>query len=125
MGPGQSHCEFRDDHVYGPARGAGCQELISRFGVALGIGLLIGIERGWRAREAHPGSRTAGVRTFAITGLLGGVIGALAQALGGDTGPGGLVLGLGFAAYAAVFATFCRDEPLPTPSRRPPRSPPC
>ena len=86
------------------------QELISRFGVALGIGLLIGIERGWRAREAHPGSRTAGVRTFAITGLLGGVIGALAQALGGATGPGGLVLGLGFAAYAAVFATFCRDE---------------
>ena len=28
------------------------QELISRFGVALGIGLLIGIERGWRARRS-------------------------------------------------------------------------
>jgi uncharacterized membrane protein (DUF4010 family) len=85
------------------------QELISRFAVALGIGLLIGIERGWRTREADPGSRTAGIRTFAITGLLGGMLGALAQAFGANAA-GGTLLGLGFAAYAAVFAVFCRDE---------------
>jgi uncharacterized membrane protein (DUF4010 family) len=85
-------------------------DLISRFGAALGMGLLIGIERGWRTREADPGARTAGVRTFAITGLLGGVVGALAQALGTADGAGGLLLGLAFAAYAAVFAVFCRDE---------------
>jgi hypothetical protein len=30
-------------------------------------------------REAKPGSRTAGIRTFAISGLLGGVTGAGAQ----------------------------------------------
>jgi uncharacterized membrane protein (DUF4010 family) len=84
-------------------------ELISRFAVALGIGLLIGLERGWRAREADPGSRTAGIRTFAITGLLGGMLGALAQAFGANAA-GGALLGLGFAAYAAVFAVFCRDE---------------
>src|SRR5262245_13368287 len=36
------------------------EELLSRFAVALGIGLLIGLERGWRARAERPGSRTAG-----------------------------------------------------------------
>ena len=50
-------------------------ELLSRFAVALGIGLLIGLERGWRTRDEKPGSRTAGIRTFALTALLGGVVG--------------------------------------------------
>jgi uncharacterized membrane protein (DUF4010 family) len=86
------------------------QDLLVRFGVALGIGLLIGLERGWRAREAEAGGRTAGIRTFAITGLLGGVLGALAQALGSASGAGGLLLGFGFAAYAAAMTVFCRDE---------------
>ena len=92
------------------------QELISRLAVALGIGLLIGLERGWRRRQASPGSRAAGVRTFAISGLLGGVIAALAQPLsshasgGAASVVGGIVLGFGFAAYAAVIALFSRDE---------------
>ena len=85
------------------------QELISRLAVALGIGLLIGLERGWRRRRASPGSRAAGIRTFAISGLLGGVIAALAQPLssrasgGTASAVGGIVLGFGFAAYAAVI----------------------
>ena len=54
------------------------QELISRFGLALGIGLLFGLERGWRMRGEPPGGRTAGIRTFAISGFLGGVVGATA-----------------------------------------------
>jgi uncharacterized membrane protein (DUF4010 family) len=90
------------------------QELISRLAVALGIGLLIGLERGWRRREASPGSRAAGIRTFAISGLLGGVIAALAQssqaAGGAGSAVGGIVLGFGFAAYAAVITVFTRDE---------------
>ena len=85
------------------------QELLSRFAVALGIGLLIGLERGWRAREAKPGSRTAGIRTFAISGLLGGMVGALAQAPA--TPPGlAVVIGIGLAAYAAVMTVFCLHE---------------
>ena len=56
--------------------------LLSHFAVALGIGLLIGIERGWRTREEKPGSRTAGIRTFTIIGLLGGTTGVLAEAAG-------------------------------------------
>lgn len=86
-------------------------DLISRFAVALGIGLLIGLERGWRTREEHAGSRTAGIRTFTISGLLGGVVGALGTAFGGAANAsGGIVLGLGLLAYATAFAMFCVEE---------------
>ena len=86
-------------------------ELLSRFAVALGIGLLIGLERGWRTRDEKPGSRTAGFRTFAISGLLGGVVGALALAAGGAaTAGGGVVIGIGLAAFAAAMTVFCLEE---------------
>src|SRR5881398_2434295 len=42
---------------------------------ALACGLLIGIERGWKLRAQKPGTRVAGVRTFTILGLGGGVAG--------------------------------------------------
>jgi hypothetical protein len=44
---------------------------------ALAIGLLIGMERGWTTRDAKPGSRVAGFRTFGLLGLTGGVAGSL------------------------------------------------
>jgi uncharacterized membrane protein (DUF4010 family) len=51
------------------------------------------------------------VRTFAITGLLGGIAGALALAFGGAAGiGGGLLLGLSFTAYTGAIAMFCREE---------------
>ncbi|NJO35318.1 MAG: MgtC/SapB family protein [Rhodospirillales bacterium] len=83
----------------------------SRMALALGIGLLVGLERGWRTREAAPGSRTAGIRTFAISGLLGGVLGAMA-------GPpeialstaGAIILTVGFVTYTAVIASFSYAE---------------
>lgn len=53
-----------------------------RLGLALGIGLLVGVERGWRERDLQEGSRAAGIRTYALSGLLGGVAGILGQALG-------------------------------------------
>jgi uncharacterized membrane protein (DUF4010 family) len=87
------------------------EELLSRFAIALGIGLLIGLERGWRSRAEAPGSRTAGVRTFAISALLGGIVGALALAAGGAaTAGGGTLIGIGLAAFAAVIAVFCLEE---------------
>ena len=51
-------------------------------GVALAAGLLIGIERGWRQRDVDSGGRVAGVRTFALLGGLGGMIGLLARQYG-------------------------------------------
>ena len=87
------------------------QDLIPGFAVALGIGLLIGLERGWRTRQVEAGSRAAGIRTFAITGLLGGTIGALAIALGGAASAGGgIILGIGFASYAAILGVFALEE---------------
>ncbi|QTP53941.1 MgtC/SapB family protein [Billgrantia sulfidoxydans] len=49
--------------------------------VALLLGALIGIERGWVAREREWGERVAGVRTHALVGLFGGVAALLAEAL--------------------------------------------
>lgn len=86
-------------------------ELLSHLAVSLGIGLLIGIERGWRTRADVPGSRTAGIRTFTIIGLLGGATGLLARTAGLPlTLAGGIILAIGFAAFAATFARMCRDE---------------
>lgn len=50
-------------------------EFLPGLALALAIGMLIGVERGWRTREEEAGSRVAGVRTFALIGLLGGLIG--------------------------------------------------
>ncbi|MBS3800290.1 MAG: MgtC/SapB family protein [Thioalkalivibrio sp.] len=52
---------------------------IYALGVALAIGLLIGLERGWKEREQDEGRRIAGIRTFALIGLLGGIWGLLAE----------------------------------------------
>lgn len=81
------------------------QDLILRFGTATAIGLIVGMERGWRERDAAAGSRTAGVRTFALSGLLGAIVAALGQATSS-----GLVLAAGFATFAAVFSAFSYAE---------------
>jgi uncharacterized membrane protein (DUF4010 family) len=81
-------------------------DFLPRFAVALGIGLLIGLERGWRLREMKPGTRAAGIRTFAISSLLGATAAALAQA----TADAGFFLGAAFVAFAAVITLFCWEE---------------
>jgi len=48
-------------------------------GIALAIGLLIGLERGWRTRDQDEGMRVAGLRTYGMISLLGGLSGILAQ----------------------------------------------
>lgn len=57
-------------------------QLYGAVAMSLGIGLMFGVERGWRQRELPDGARAAGVRTFALIGLLGGVAGALGTAVG-------------------------------------------
>lgn len=79
--------------------------LLVRLGLALAIGLLVGLERGWRERDAPDRSRTAGIRTYGISGLLGGIFAALAQALDAIS-----VLIAGFLGFAAVFAAYKARE---------------
>lgn len=78
-------------------------ELFQRLSVALAVGLVIGLERGWHARGEAEGERAAGLRTHALSGVLGGIWGAVAR-VGGE---GGLVaLGLAFAVFSAVIAVY-------------------
>jgi uncharacterized membrane protein (DUF4010 family) len=72
-------------------------ELLQRAGLAAAIGLLIGIERGWQAREAKDGTRVAGIRTFTLIAVLGGIAGLL---------PGDITLGLCLLGFALPFGYF-------------------
>lgn len=45
--------------------------------LALALGLLVGVQRGWAQRDARAGQRFAGIRTFGLLGLAGGIAGAL------------------------------------------------
>jgi uncharacterized membrane protein (DUF4010 family) len=47
--------------------------------VALLLGAIVGLERGWDAREQKSGERIAGIRTFSLVGLLGGISAVLAS----------------------------------------------
>jgi uncharacterized membrane protein (DUF4010 family) len=80
-------------------------DIIIRLAVALAIGLVVGMERGWREREATAGSRTAGIRTYSLSGLLGGVAASLAQSW---TSP--LVFAAAFIAFTGAFTWFKREE---------------
>lgn len=79
--------------------------LIARLGLALAIGLLVGLERGWQERDAPDRSRTAGIRTYGISGLLGGILAALADAVDSMS-----VIASGFLVFAAVFAWYKARE---------------
>lgn len=73
------------------------QKVFYHLGAALAIGLLIGVERGWKERTAEEGKRIAGVRTYGLIGLLGGTMALLAHHFGE------LALGLGFIGVAAAM----------------------
>ncbi|MBE0437937.1 MAG: MgtC/SapB family protein, partial [Methylomicrobium sp.] len=66
-------------------------------GTALGIGLLIGLERGWKSRDWREGTRVAGLRTFGLIALLGGIWALLAR----EVDP--LLIGFAFLALTLVL----------------------
>ncbi len=75
-------------------------DLFSRLAVALAIGLMVGIERGWQAREVEDHGRAAGLRTFGLSGLMGGICGVLSSQLGTQ------IVGTAFVAFSAAFGAF-------------------
>lgn len=58
------------------------RSVIFRLAISLGLGLIIGMERGWQSRQSPQGSRIAGIRSFGFVGLLGGLSALLGQKLG-------------------------------------------
>ncbi len=50
---------------------------IYQLAIALALGLVIGVEREWRERDFKGGRRPAGLRTFGLIGLSGGVAGLI------------------------------------------------
>lgn len=75
-------------------------ELFLRLGLALAIGFLVGVERGWKHREDPEETRAAGLRTHAIIGLLGGVSGMIGIHFGA------VALAALTLAFIAPFAVF-------------------
>jgi len=87
------------------------EETLTHFAVGLGIGLLFGVERGWKTREEADGARTAGIRTFALAGLLGSGSGSIALVFGeANALAAAMFLAAAFAVHAFVLTMFSRDE---------------
>jgi uncharacterized membrane protein (DUF4010 family) len=80
-----------------------------KLAVAFALGLVVGAERGWEARDVPPGQRSAGVRTFAFAGLLGCVSGLLGEAYGGMV-LAAAALGVGGLVVASYWLTAPRQE---------------
>lgn len=68
-------------------------DLLQKLTASLAIGALIGVERGWKQRGEEPGSRAAGLRTYTLAGLLGGIAAILGSTLGAT-------------AFAAIMIAF-------------------
>ena len=68
-------------------------DTLLNFASALAVGLLIGAERGWQERNTEDGRLAAGIRTFGLSGLLGG----FAMFLGEH---------FGVVAWAVIFVGF-------------------
>ncbi|MDR9419894.1 MgtC/SapB family protein [Gracilimonas sp.] len=74
-------------------------------GAALGVGLLIGIERGWHGRKEDEGDRIAGIRTFSLSGLLGGIWAVLIPYTGE------WILGMVFLAFTGlIIASYVFEQ---------------
>lgn len=83
--------------------------MLYHLGVALAIGLVVGIERGWTERDAGEGERIAGLRTFGLIGLLGGAAGLLADSYGALV-VGAVFVGLAILLSTAYFASRDDDD---------------
>lgn len=75
-------------------------DLFLRLGASLAIGLLVGIERGWKARGLEDHGRAAGLRTFGLSGLMGGISAILAQEFGTA------ILAAVFLGFATALGAF-------------------
>jgi len=81
-------------------------ELFERLGLAIAIGAAVGVERHWRERDEPEGARTAGIRTFTMFGMAGGVAGLIERSIGVASDYPGIALTGFLIAIATVMAIF-------------------
>ena len=67
--------------------------------IALALGLIVGLERGWTTRDQHGGERAAGFRSFGLAGLTGGIVGLLSSP------DRVIVIAAGVLAFGALVVT--------------------
>ncbi|TBU97325.1 MgtC/SapB family protein [Stutzerimonas kirkiae] len=79
-------------------------QILLNFASALAAGLLIGAERGWQERNENDNHLAAGIRTFGLTGILGGFAMLLAEQFGVIAWA---VIFIGFAAL--VLTSYVGD----------------
>lgn len=86
-------------------------ELALSLATALAVGLLIGTERGWRARDSDDTHLVAGIRTFGLIGLLGGLAALLGEHFGAAVWIAMLFM-LGLLAVAGYLGEVKRSGDL-------------
>ncbi len=79
--------------------------VIYMLALSLALGLIIGVEREWRERDHEGGARPAGVRTFGLISLSGGVAGILNERF-----PGLFSTGLVFVLVVMTIAYWRRSH---------------
>ncbi|QND54481.1 MgtC/SapB family protein (plasmid) [Phyllobacterium sp. 628] len=87
-------------------------EIFQRLGLAIAIGATVGIERHWRERDEEDGSPTAGIRTFTLIGMFGGVAALIDHLLAISGGIPGLMLIGFFVTFMAAFTLFQMREAI-------------
>lgn len=76
-------------------------QMLPSLAAATFAGLIVGVERGWSQRDRAPGTRVAGVRTFGLLGLVGGLAGILPDSMAAALVLGaGLLLVVGYRSEA-------------------------
>lgn len=83
--------------------------VITQLAIALILGAIIGIERGWRNREEDENIGDSGLRSFALIGLLGGISALLAQNWGFGVLVG-IFLGLSVLTATSYFVTAKKSK---------------
>jgi len=74
-------------------------EVLIRMGLILLLGFLVGLERGWSFQKKKEGQRTAGIRTFTLIALSGGLWGILYEHVGE------LILGIALLGFTLIIMT--------------------
>ena len=81
-------------------------EAAGRVAVAVLVGAVVGLEREWSGQAAGPNARFAGVRTFLLLGLAGGIGGLLVSA--SNELAGSVVIAGGMALTIAAYVLAAR-----------------